>query len=195
MLFIYWPVMYLELLGRERGVDPNTAFNTVIIFSLAGIFGRVGLGFASDFVGPWNLLMPVSGFMALMMLLTCSIQGPKSLGAYAFFYGIFSGAWLSLMVTALSSLASRTSEAGTRVGLVFSISSIGVLFSALVHHGVLTPQHMWVIPSVISGVVFIGVTALGYLSRATIVAQKAEYSRRRLPMLKGIPILEGIVIL
>lgn len=195
MLFIYWPVMYLDLLGKERGVDPNMAFNTVIILSLAGIFGRVGLGFASDFVGPWNLLMPVSGFLALMMFLTCSIQGPKSLGAYAFAYGIFAGAWLSLMVTALSSLASRTSEAGTRVGLILSVSSIGILLSALIHDGVLTPQHVWIIPSVVSGIIFIAVTALAFLSRMMIVAKKAEYSRRRLPILKDIPILKGIVML
>jgi len=195
MLFIYWPVMYLDLLGKERGVNPNLAFYTVVILSFSGIFGGVGFGFASDIVGPWNLLMPVSGFLALMMFTTCSIQGPKSLCAYAFFYGIFAGAWLSLMVSALSSLASRTSEAGTRVGLVLSMSSIGILLSALIHDGVLTPQHMWAIPSVISGIIFMGVTALGYLSRNAIVAQKSEYSRRRLPMLKDIPILKGIVIL
>jgi len=195
MLFIYWPVMYLELLGREHGVDPNLAFYSIIILSLSGIIGRVGLGFASDFVGPWNLLMPVSGFLALMMFTTCSIQGPKSLCMYAFFYGIFAGAWLSLMVTALSSLASRNSEAGTRVGLVFSLSSFGILFSALAHHGVLTPQHIWVIPSIISGIIFMAVTALAFFSRTMIVAQKAEYSRKRLRVLKGIPILEGIVIL
>jgi len=195
MLFIYWPVMYLDLLGKERGVNPNLAFYAVIILSLSGIFGRVGFGFASDIVGPWNLLLPVSGFLALMMFTTCSIQGPKSLCAYAFFYGIFAGAWLSLMVTALSSLASRTGEAGTRVGLVFSMSSIGILFSALIHDGVLTPQHIWVIPSFISGIIFMGVTALAYLSRAAIVAKKSEFSRRRLPMVKDIPILQGIIIL
>ncbi|KDR79186.1 hypothetical protein GALMADRAFT_243084 [Galerina marginata CBS 339.88] len=195
MLFIYWPVMYLDLIGVERGVNPNTAFYMVIVLSLSGILGRVGLGFASDIVGPWNLLLPVSGFLALMMLTMCSIQGPKSLGVFAFFYGIFSGAWLSLMVTALSSLASRISEAGTRVGLVLSISSLGILFSALLQHGVLTPQHMWVIPSILSGLIFIGVTALAFLSRKMILVKKAAGTRRRLQVLKEIPILKGIVIL
>jgi hypothetical protein len=42
----------------------------------------------------------------------------------------------------------------TRVGLILSISSFGLLFSALIQDGVLTPGHIWVIPSAVSGVSF-----------------------------------------
>jgi len=117
-------------------------------------------------------------------------QGIKSLVFVSMLYGIFSGACryrlldiclfyhflfdtgLSLLVTALSTLASRMSETGyviihrfpkknlrssqsvfrTRIGLVLSISSFGLLFSALIQDGTLTPNHIWVIPSAISGV-------------------------------------------
>ncbi|KAF9562087.1 MFS general substrate transporter, partial [Agrocybe pediades] len=154
-LFVLPLVMYLNLLGLEKGVDANTAFNTIIILSLSGIFGRVGFGFASDFVGPFNLMIPISGFLALMMFTTCTIQGPKSLGAYAFFYGFFAGGWFSLMITALSSLALRKTEAGcvpTRVGLVLSASSIAMLVSLLLQDGILTPNHIWAIPSAVGGV-------------------------------------------
>jgi len=40
----------------------------------------------------------------------------------------------------------------TRIGLILSISSFGLLFSALLQDGILTPNHIWVIPSVVSGV-------------------------------------------
>ncbi|KAF8954570.1 major facilitator superfamily domain-containing protein [Flammula alnicola] len=187
MLFIYYPVMYLDLLGREKGVDAKSAFNTVIILSLTGIIGRVGFGFASDIVGPWNLLIPVSGGLVLMLFTMCTIQGIKSLVVFSIFYGIFAGAWLSLMVTALSTLASRASETGTRVGLVLSVSSIGVLFSFLLQDGVLTPK-VWAIPSAIAGVLFMGVTALAYLSR-TMLAAKMSAKRRRIGLMYGVQIL------
>lgn len=74
----------LELLGLDRGVDSRTSFNTVspclyynfiffdllsqiIVLSLTSIIGSVGLGFASDKVGVWNLLMFVNGLLALLM--------------------------------------------------------------------------------------------------------------------------------
>jgi len=185
MLVVYYPVMYLNLLGLEHGVDPKTAFNSVIILSFTGIIGRVAFGFASDICGPWNLLIPVSGFLSLMLLTTCTVQGPKSLVALSLFYGIFSGAWLSLLVTALSTLASRMSETGTRIGLVLSISSFGLLFSALLQDGILTPKHIWAIPSAISGILLIGVTALAYFTRTFLAAKKPAGSRRRAKIMKG----------
>jgi MFS family permease len=186
MLVIYYPAMYLSLLGLEHGVDPKSAFTSVIILSLTSIIGRVGFGFASDICGPWNLLIPVSGFLSLMLLTTCAVQGPKSLVAVSIFYGIFSGAWLSLLVTALSTLASRMSETGTRIGLVLSISSFGLLFSALLQDGMITPKHIWVIPSAVSGVLLIGVTALAYFSRTFLAAKKTASSRQRAKLIKGL---------
>ncbi|PPQ88205.1 hypothetical protein CVT25_005170 [Psilocybe cyanescens] len=195
MLIIYYPVMYLNLLGLEKGVKPDFAFNMIIVLSLSGILGGVGFGYASDFVGPWNLLPPISGFLSIMLFTTCTIQGPKSLCAYAFFYGIFAGAWLSLMVTALASLASRNSEIGTRVGLVLTISSIATLVSDLLQAGMLTPNHIWAIPSAVAGVILIGVTGLMYMSRTTIAAGQTARTWRRLNLVKDIPILKDMLML
>lgn len=90
----------------------------VIILSVTGMIGRIGLGFASDIVGPWNLLVPVSGGMVLMMFTMCTVyvksipvqshhnldllnyllpsQGIKSLVAFSIFYGLFAGACKSI---------------------------------------------------------------------------------------------------
>jgi len=189
MLIIYFPVTYLNLLGLEKGVNANLSFYTIIILSISGILGRVGFGFAADIIGLWNLMMPISFGLALMMFTTCTIQGPKSLCAYAFFYGLFSGAWFSLMVTGLSSFASRKTEVGTRVGLVLSASSIAVLVSGILQHGILTPEHNWVIPSAIGGILITGVTVLMYLSRMSIIVKKTEGTRRPLPAFK-LPVLQ-----
>jgi len=126
MLVIFFPVMYLELLGLERGVDAVTSFNSGIILSLTGGIGGVLLGFMSDIYGIWNIMIPVSGGLAFTLFTMCAVQGPKSLVVHSMFYGFFSGAWLSLMVTALGSLAASTEEMGTRVGLVLTGSSFFV---------------------------------------------------------------------
>jgi len=178
MLFIYYPVWYLDLIGLDRGVDPKSAFNSVMVLSFTGILGRIGFGYASGKVGAWNLLIPVSGFTALMMLTLCTVQSKGALVGFSIFYGIFSGAWLSLLVTALASLASRNSEIGTRVGLILSLSSFGQLFSALLQDLTLTPKHLYVIPSMIAGVMFIGVTALVFLSRKSL-GPKIHYRKRK----------------
>jgi MFS family permease len=178
MLFIYYPVMYLDLLAQQKGVDARSAFNSVIILSLTGMIGRIALGFASDIVGPWNLLVPVSGGMVLMMFTMCTVQGIKSLVAFSMFYGLFAGAWLSLMVTAITSLSSRPTEQGTRVGLVFSAGSLPVLFSFLLQDGLVNTQR-WVIPSAVAGFLFIAVTGLAFMSRK-FVADKKPYRRRKL---------------
>ncbi|KAF8154569.1 major facilitator superfamily domain-containing protein [Crassisporium funariophilum] len=188
MLVIYFPVMYLDLLGLERGVDQKSAFTSVVVLSFTGIIGRASLGFASDMFGVWNVLMPVSGGLALTMFTVIGVQGTKSLVVVSIFYGFFSGAWLSLMVTALSSLAARPSENGTRVGLILTPSSLACLLSFTIHNGMLTPKFMWVIPSVISGVLLLGVTALAFLSR-TQFSQAQRAKTRRVPRFQGFHIL------
>ncbi|KAJ3505755.1 hypothetical protein NLJ89_g7252 [Agrocybe chaxingu] len=185
---------------KEYLFSAGGMFLSMLVIYYPGIIGRAGLGFASDIVGVWNLLIPVSGGVALMLFTTCAmyvlfpppfprssttLQGTKSLVAASFFYGVFSGAWLSLMVTALSSLASRMSEVGTRVGLILSISSFGALLSALMQDGMLTANRLWVVPSVVYGFVFLGVTALAYFSRMSVGNQIAYGKRKRF---KGIPI-------
>ncbi|PPR00698.1 hypothetical protein CVT24_000986 [Panaeolus cyanescens] len=186
MLIIFYPAMYLNLLGLERGVDPTSAYTSISILSLFGLFSRIGFGYASDRLGTWNLLMPISGLLALMMFVTCTVQGIKSLAAVAVFYGIFSSAWLSLMITGLASLANRTHEAGVRIGLVLSVASIPLLFSDLVQQIMLSDHHKWVTPSVVSGCLMLAVTGLSYLSRTYFAkTQKISYRRK----IKGIQII------
>jgi len=188
MLVILFPTTYLELLGVERGVDPITAFNSGIIFNLTGLIGGVLLGFVSDVYGIWNVMIPVSGGVSLTLFTMCTINGPKSLIAHAIFYGFFSGAWLSLMVTALSSLATSVAEMSTRVGLVLTGSSFFALLSFAFQDALLSSQHNWTATSIVSGILFLGVTWLGFLSRAKLGAAKALTGERK-RHIKGIYIL------
>jgi len=188
MLVIFFPTMYLELLGVERGADPITSFNSGIVASLTGVIGGVVLGFVSDLYGIWNVMIPVSGGVTLTLFTMGAIHGPKSLIAHSIFYGFFSGAWISLMVTALSSLATKLEEMSTRVGLVLTGSSFFALFSSAFQDALLGPNHNWTASSVVSGFLFLGVTGLGFMSRAKLGAAKALTGERK-QYIKGIYIL------
>jgi MFS family permease len=188
MLVLFFPSLYLELLGLERGADPITSFNSGIVLSITGIIGGIFLGFVSDLYGIWNVMIPVAGGLALTLFTMCAVQGPKSLVAHSIFYGFFSGAWLSLMITALSSLSPKAEEVGTRVGLVLTGSSTFALVSFALQDALLGTKFNWTAASVFSGFIFLGVTGLAYLSRTKLAAAKVMTSERK-RYIKGILIL------
>jgi len=179
LLVIFFPSNYLELLGVERGSDPVTSFNSSIISSFTGVIGGVLLGFISDLYGIWNVMIPVSGGVALTMFTMCAVHGPKSLVAHSIFYGFFAGAWLSLMITALSSLATKVEEMGTRVGLVLTGTSFFALFSFALQDALLGTRFNWAAPSFFSGFLFLAVTGLAILSRVKLGAAKALSGERK----------------
>ncbi|KAF8816465.1 MFS general substrate transporter [Phlegmacium glaucopus] len=185
MLVIFFPAMYLELLGLERGANASTSFNSGIVLSFTGGIAGILLGFLSDRYGIWNTMIPVSGGLALTLFTMCTIQGPKTLIAHSIFYGFFSGSWLSLMVTALSSLAISTEEMGTRVGLVLSASSFFSLLSFAMQDALLGTKFNWAAPCVFSGFLLLGVAGLAYLSRTKFAAVKSTRKR----YIRGVQIL------
>jgi MCP family monocarboxylic acid transporter-like MFS transporter 10 len=191
MLFIFYPVWYLEVLGLVQGVNSGAAFSSVIILSFFGIVGRVGLGFASDKGGIWNTLLATTMLLAIMMFGVCTISAAGTLIAVSMFYGIFMSAWLSLTVTALASFASRNTEIGTRVGLIFSLASFGQLFSDLIQYATLGGKFNWAVPSAIAGIAFLIITGVtGFLW--TKFASKVPLSRRKYFKVEGHKILQLI---
>ena len=89
------------------------AFHTHLLAGIwSGVIGGILLGFLSDTYGIWNMMIPVSGGMAITLftmygvsvyfwIITVALcwllylngsQGPKSFVAYSIFYGFFSGA-------------------------------------------------------------------------------------------------------
>lgn len=168
LLFICYPAFYLELIGLDRDVHFQVARNAVIVVSLTGVIGSVLFGFAADKVGAWNMLALVNAFLAIFMFGMGSIRNKGSLIGFSIFYGIFLASWFSLTVTTLASLATRTRETGTRVGLVFSIASLACLFSALMQNAVLGADLEWGRLSAFAGVIFLVVTGLAVFSRMTL---------------------------
>lgn len=186
LLFICYPAFYLELIGLDHDVHFQVARNAIMIVSLTGVIGSVLLGFASDKLGAWNTLALVNAFLVIFMFGMSTIRNQGSLIGFSIFYGIFMSSWFSLTVTVLASLATRTRETGTRVGLVFSIASFACLFAALIQNAVLGDLE-WGRVSALAGFVFLVVTGLAVFSRMTF---SGKLTGRRRKFLAGIQYLQ-----
>jgi len=187
MLFVYYPAFYIELIGLDHDVPLKVARNAIIVASLTGVIGSVLFGFASDKVGVWNMLVIVNAILTILILGMSAIHNKGTLIAFAIFYGIFMASWFSLTVTALSSLATRSRETGTRVGLVFSITSFAGLFSAVVQNAVLGADFKWGSLSALGGILFLIVTGVVTFSRMKVAA---TLSGRKRKFLAGIQYLQ-----
>jgi MFS family permease len=187
MLFICYPAFYLELIGLDRDVHFKVARNAIVVLTLTGVFGSVLFGFASDKLGAWNMLAIVNLFLAIFMFGMSTIRNQASLIAFCIFYGIFLASWFSLTVTALVSLATRTRETGTRVGLVLSIASFACLFASVMQNAVLGGDLKWGRLSTLAGVVFLVVLGLAIFSRMTLSVKLVGRKRK---FLAGIEYLQ-----
>jgi len=189
MLFVCYPAFYLELIGLDLDVHLMVARNAIIIVCLTGVIGSVLLGFASDKVGVWNMLILDNAFLAIFMFGIGTIRNTGNLIGVSIFYGIFLASWFSLTVTALASLATRTRETGTRVGLIFSIASFGCLFASLIQHVVLGADSKWGRLSAIAGVIFLVVMGLAIFSRITLSAKLLGRKRKFVAGVKHLQIV------
>jgi len=187
LLFVCYPAFYLELVGLEHDVHFMVARNAIIVVSLTGVIGSVLLGFASDKLGVWNMLVFVNTLLAIFMFGMSAIRNKGNVIGFSIFYGIFLASWFSLTVTALASFATRTRETGTRVGLVFSIASFANLFAAFIQNALLGIDLNWGRPSALAGIVFFVVMGLVVFSRMTVAA---NLSGRKRKFLAGIQYLQ-----
>ncbi|KAF5339776.1 hypothetical protein D9611_009192 [Ephemerocybe angulata] len=136
-LALYFPQNYIEDYAVQAGVNAEVSFYSVAVLGISALMGRIALGVAAEKLGAWNLLIPST---VMVFIMTCAMTGMRNAGsvvAVCIFYGFFAGAWLSLLITALASLAIRPSETGQRVGLALTASSLGAFLSLPAHAGLL----------------------------------------------------------
>lgn len=142
-LVLWFPQNYIEEYAVKYNLDVNVAFYSVVVIGVAGCMGRVVLGLAAHRLGAWNILVPTTVGVFVM---TCAVAGIHSVGAVvivSLLYGFFSGAWLSLFITCLGSLAVRPGEIGHRVGFAMTVGSLGAFLSAPAQAGLVGKQFMF----------------------------------------------------
>lgn len=98
----------------------------VTIVNGTGLPARILAPLIADRLGPLNVILPVSLLTAISAFSLLAVTSSGSLHAFAVYYGLFSGAFQSLMPTAAASI-SRLDQVGTRLGMTFSFLSFAGL--------------------------------------------------------------------
>jgi MFS family permease len=116
--------------------------------SLVMIVNGIGLPFriltpilADHYIGVVNTITPV--FLAISVLSYCwiAVSSQSSYYAWTCIYGIVNSAFQCLIPTTVSRLTPDLSMIGTRLGMAFSVMSVGALTGPPVGGALISSQH------------------------------------------------------
>jgi len=120
--------------------------------------------FFADFLGPLNIMAPLTLGCAIVAFSWTSISSLGPILLFCIFYGFFSGTFVSITGPALASISPDLSLVGTHMGMSFSIGALGLLIGNPVA-GVLLDGYGWIGPATFCG-------AANVLAAAFIVAAR-----------------------
>ncbi|KAI5863649.1 MFS general substrate transporter [Durotheca rogersii] len=124
----YFTFYYIASYGREiLGLPYSEASVMVILINGAGIVFRVIPPLIADRIGPINVVTPVTLCWAVVAFSWLAVDSIPGLYVFTCFYGVMSGSFQCLTPTTVASITDRLDMVGTRLGMVFSISSFASL--------------------------------------------------------------------
>ncbi|KAJ5086064.1 hypothetical protein N7532_010835 [Penicillium argentinense] len=119
---------YVQPYAIDTGiVDSNLGFYLVSMLNAASTFGRIAPNFLADHTGPLNMLSPAVTVTSILAFVWISVDTTAGIIILAIFYGFFSGGFVSLPPVVMASMTADVRDLGTRLGMVFAITSIGLL--------------------------------------------------------------------
>ncbi|KAH8906507.1 putative monocarboxylate transporter [Coniochaeta sp. PMI_546] len=164
---LYIPINYLTVASVGAGMSKDLAQNLVAFYNAASLLGRFSSGFISDRAGRFNVFITacyVSGILILAMWVPAYNDALAI--AFSVTFGIFSGAYISLMAALVAQL-SPLEEVGYRNGLTFLFSSVGGLTTSPIAGAILEGPLDWVGLKVFAGVFMVGGTSFILASRCS----------------------------
>jgi len=143
---IFTPIFYLQLYAIKHGVDENLAFYTITILNGASVIGRIVPNFIGDIWGPFNAIIACTLVCAVLIFAMIAATSTGGIIAICVLYGLFSGAYVSLMGPLFASLANNLAEIGIRLGFAFTIIAFAGLAGTPIGGALLTEDLIWVRP-------------------------------------------------
>ncbi|KAK7202416.1 major facilitator superfamily domain-containing protein [Myxozyma melibiosi] len=153
---VYIPFFYMEGFSLLKGIfDADMSFYTLAIMNAASTFGRLLPNALADKIGPFNVLVPC--LVATSVLMFCWIPATDKAGVIliSILYGFFSGSIISLSAPCMSVMTPDIAILGTRMGVLFAISSLGLLVGTPVAGQLLKTHLQFEAPALFGGSVLI----------------------------------------
>ncbi|KAK3673035.1 hypothetical protein LTR78_007146 [Recurvomyces mirabilis] len=127
-LGLYEPFFYIQSYAIQNNIaNPNIAFYLLSIINAASTFGRIIPGYTADRVGPLNMIFPCTLLAGILCLCLAAAYSLGPVIAILVLYGFCSGTLVSLPPTIFVQLTKNRAVIGTRMGMGFAITSMGML--------------------------------------------------------------------
>ncbi|KAL3454805.1 major facilitator superfamily domain-containing protein [Aspergillus insuetus] len=137
-------LFYVQSYAIETGiVDDNLGFYLLSMLNAGSTFGRILPNFIADHTGPLNMLIPASAITAILSYVWIGVHTVPGIIILSVLYGIFSGGFVSLPPVVMASLTKDMRELGTRMGMVFAITSVGLLIGTPIGGAILSDSHKY----------------------------------------------------
>jgi MFS family permease len=137
-LGLYTPFFYIQSYAIDTGItDANVGFYLLAILNGASVFGRIAPNIIADRLGPFNVVIPctfATGILGICLMATKSVA---SVIVVAVLYGFCSGTFVSLPPTIYVHITKNRGMIGTRMGMGFAVTSIGVLLGTPISGAIL----------------------------------------------------------
>ncbi|MCJ1237141.1 hypothetical protein MMC14_005125 [Varicellaria rhodocarpa] len=128
-LGVYFAYYYIAPFAEDViGISSTSSLNLLLVLNAIGVPGRIVPAILADrFLGPVNTIIIFVSLSGILIYCWAAVSSLGGLWAFSLVYGFFGAGVQSLFPPALASLTTDLSKLGIRVGMVFSIISIGCL--------------------------------------------------------------------
>ncbi|KAJ6119263.1 hypothetical protein N7523_003543 [Penicillium sp. IBT 18751x] len=137
-------LFYVQSYAIDTGiVDNNLGFYLLSMLNAASTFGRILPNFLADHLGPLNMLTPAVTITSILAFVWIGVHTVPGIIILAVFYGFFSGGFVSLPPVVMASMTPDVRNLGTRLGMVFAITSIGLLIGTPIGGAILADTNTY----------------------------------------------------
>lgn len=112
---------------KTKIIDPNLGFYLLAMLNAGSTIGRIGPNFVADHTGPLNMLTPAVTATSILAFAWIGVHNTPGIIVLAILYGLCSGGFVSLPPVVMVTLTKDIRDLGTRLGMVFAVTSIALL--------------------------------------------------------------------
>ncbi|VDC07087.1 unnamed protein product [Peniophora sp. CBMAI 1063] len=172
---LFYPYFYLQLFAIKHGVEPTVAFYSLAILNAGSIPGRIVPNLFARRIGVFNSVIACCFVCGGLLFALYGVRSVAGTVVFSIIYGFFSGAFLSLVTLAISTLAKDESEIGVRVGLGFALAAVGALTGNPIVGALLGDDFSWGKTIVFSAVSILSGTAVIFIGRLFLAKEKGSH--------------------
>jgi len=148
---VFVPFVHLVPYARDHGVAATSAVLLLGIIGLGSTAGRFFLGGLADRFGRQRSLLLMFAGMALTLSSWAVSTDPRSLGAFAFAFGIFYGGWVAVLPAVVMDYFGGRNVSGL-IGILYTSVAFGTLVGPSAAGFAFDLSHSYLVPILVSAV-------------------------------------------